>query len=30
MAKKESQDGKPNKGLQSLMELAMTQKKPIV
>ena len=30
MAKKESQDGKPKKGLPRLMELAMTQKAPMV
>ena len=30
MAKKESQDGKSKKGLPRLMELAMTQKAPMV
>ena len=30
MAKKESQDGKVKKGLPRLMELAMTQKAPMV
>ena len=30
MAKKESQEGKPKKGLSRLIELAMTQKAPMV
>ena len=30
MAKKESQEGKPKKGLPRLIELAMTQKAPMV